>query len=407
MSLLISKKILYISNSQVWGAWASLLFLMSWLDKTSLTIPWVGDLAVILMGITLGGFVLLSMLIHRKAPPTVCTIAGLVGLLVFLYTVSEVLNPIKSFRIVAQLVLVTLCFTGAALLLSRDRAIMILAKLWVLLAILNLVLWIRSGFLYPFEGLFAHKNLLGGLTTFGLFFIWAARSIAGSKKPWWNLGSFISLTVLLASGSRASWLAAIVAITAYTLWPWLTINRQVFLLTFLLMLFFVIGFVFIYISLPEASTFSQMRAIVVQYTGQRLNSGRDVIWPLLINAIEQHPWGYGPGATLERLGFESTRSSHNLFIQVALQTGVIGLVNLFVVLCSIWISFFKRRSDSVVRLAGAFLLAVLVHESFEISLIQNNLTIGIIMWTVFGIGVGRLYLSRPDEVVTGFRRMPS
>ena len=46
------------------------------------------------------------------------------------------------------------------------------------------------------------------------------------------------------------------------------------------------------------------------------------------------------------------------------------------------------------RLTGSFLIGILIHESFEVNLIQNNLTIGIVMWSVLAVGIGSLFIER-------------
>ena len=77
-----------------------------------------------------------------------------------------------------------------------------------------------------------------------------------------------------------------------------------------------------------------------------------------------------------------------------LQAGIVSLVVLGVTLWSIWLSLYNKRKDTIVRLAGSFLLGALVHEAFEVSLTQNNLTVGIIIWSIIAIGVGRASLTR-------------
>ena len=43
----------------------------------------------------------------------------------------------------------------------------------------------------------------------------------------------------------------------------------------------------------------------------------------------------------------------------------------------------------MVRGAGAFLIGMLIHEGFEVMLLQNNVALGTIVWFILGIGVVR------------------
>lgn len=79
-------------------------------------------------------------------------------------------------------------------------------------------------------------------------------------------------------------------------------------------------------------------------------------------------------------------SSHNMYLQTILQSGVVGLLLL---LCLFWMIRGKlvECGDFSSRVGVSLLLAMLVHECLEVSLTQNNFTYGLLIWTVIGISL--------------------
>ena len=80
-------------------------------------------------------------------------------------------------------------------------------------------------------------------------------------------------------------------------------------------------------------------------------------------------------------------NTHNLFLAVALKTGLVGLFLQLGILYAIWLRFYSGRHDRVVRLAAAFFMGICVHQLFETSLINTNLSIGVLFWAIIAIGM--------------------
>ena len=104
--------------------------------------------------------------------------------------------------------------------------------------------------------------------------------------------------------------------------------------------------------------------------------------------IEEEPWwGQGVGFQPEADPQYAGLSAHNLYLQIALQLGYVG-VGLFVgFFGAIWASLWRNRRSRMVRLVGAFFIGIIVHESFEVTLTQNNLAIGCIFWLILSFGL--------------------
>ncbi len=374
-----------------WGIWISSLFALSWLDKLIVPVPYVGDLAIGLCGLSLGGYALLRIIKQQSIPRVLLQVGLAFAALILIYLAGNFVNYLPNLKPILQLLLISLYFIGAAFVLCRESNIEVIANLWIFFSWMNLAVWVIRGFDYPFQSILSHKNLLGALTAFGLFFIWAARQAAANKR-WWTVGVITSLVVLLASGSRGAWLTILAVIGIYWLWPKISAKKSSYHWFIVILFVGLLGAIFLYVELTQLKIYPQMAAFFLKYTGQNLYSGRQAFWPLLIEAIQRRPWGYGPGASPDYfvpLGL----SSHNLYLQVAIQTGLPGLFFLGLIFFLIWSNLYRTREEPLARLTGAYLIGALVFELFEVTLIQNNLTVGIVVWSILAVGIGNIFLA--------------
>ena len=118
-----------------------------------------------------------------------------------------------------------------------------------------------------------------------------------------------------------------------------------------------------------------------RFTGESENlSGRDIIWPYFLDAIEQRPlFGFGLGAgklivdpedpTIKLLG---SSAAHNEYLRLAVDAGVIGCAAIFLSII-IWIWNGTRRAKPVDKLVlRCALVAALLHSGFDNTLIAST-----------------------------------
>jgi O-antigen ligase len=121
-----------------------------------------------------------------------------------------------------------------------------------------------------------------------------------------------------------------------------------------------------------------------------LTSGREIIWPTVIELAGRSPvWGHGLGTSaLADVPWPFTRmNAHSGFLQVYYQLGLVGVVLYFI----LWALLFIRAiavPDVCARSASvAVLCAACVLDTLEIVLIQNHsgfgLALGILATTNF------------------------
>src|SRR5690606_34902915 len=116
-------------------------------------------------------------------------------------------------------------------------------------------------------------------------------------------------------------------------------------------------------------------------------SGRDILWKEITEAIKQKPLlGYGTGIQPSQVvGIDI--SSHNLYLQTALQNGFIGLFLLLLIFFVIWMAYFKSKKEYMTRLSASFFIGILIDQSFEVALTQNKMDNALMFWLIISVGI--------------------
>ena len=92
-----------------------------------------------------------------------------------------------------------------------------------------------------------------------------------------------------------------------------------------------------------------------------------------------------------------SKSAHNLFLQVGLQTGIPGMAALALLFASLLFGLAAPQggADEPMRcFALAALVTVIMHSAFEVFLLQDNMVVAAIAWLLLGLGAG-LAAGRP------------
>jgi O-antigen ligase len=131
-----------------------------------------------------------------------------------------------------------------------------------------------------------------------------------------------------------------------------------------------------------------------KYTGKNLLSGRDYIWNILLDLISNKLWlGYGAGALPSHF-FDTDLSSHNLYLQISLQVGILGLILLLIFLYFIWMKLRLSLNDKKTALVASYFVGIIIYQLFEITLTQNNFGLAIIQWLIIGLGLSLSFNKR-------------
>jgi O-antigen ligase len=149
-----------------------------------------------------------------------------------------------------------------------------------------------------------------------------------------------------------------------------------------------------------------------RFTGESENlSGRDIIWPYFLDAIEARPlFGFGLGAgklivnpddpTIKLLG---SSAAHNEYLRLSVDAGIIGCAAIFLSII-LWIWHGTRRAAPADQLVlRCAMVAALLHSGFDNTLIAST---SVMQFCFFAAALARVRLEQgsPRRQPTSRRR---
>lgn len=266
----------------------------------------------------------------------------------------------------------------------KIKLVYILVTLYISL---HFIIWILSGFPQLFTSFYPNSNTFGPYIFLSLYFIFF--KIQQTKFTVIDLLILMAtLVLILASDARSILISAIIGLFIFIFWKIISRSKFIATIVYMIAIIIILSMIFVYPQLPQWQYFHIIEEWMLETFNKSLMSGREEIWIVILELINQKPFfGYGPDAIPAELIYENY-STHNLYLNIAMQSGILGLIIFIVLFYAIFITFVKSKESKTVRLAVAFLFTILVHQFFEITLIQNQLSIGLIQWTIIGIGLG-------------------
>lgn len=316
--------------------------------------------------------------VRLMALVTVYVLVGLTGLVDH--------TTARGFITLTQFVALLNMFIFFTLIDWTSSRLMIMRIASIIFVLFHFAIWILQGMPHPFGSIYPSNNLIGSYIYLMMFFI-----LLKPKSKFSLLMILISLLLIYAGDSRSIFIAIAISTIVYFSWHIISKNYLT-MLSFIIGVFtLIISFTFIYPKLNLYwSKFYYYDQLSLIYTGKNLHSGREEIWSQLINIIFEKPMlGHGTGILVREV-LSTGVSAHNLYLQTALQNGLIGLAILIILFMFIWVSFIKNKQDRIVRLSASFFIGILFYQVFEVSLTQNQLSTGIIQWLIIAIGTSSI-----------------
>ena len=239
------------------------------------------------------------------------------------------------------------------------------------------------------RGIYNHKTFLGSIMSLGsLIILFCGLDKLQYRHPWVIFSAFlVSIFVLLRSTTIAALVVFLISIFLILFFQMERKRFDLFIILFL-------GFVLVG-SLIASVIVSNANAIFGSFGRDATISGRTLIWPLLINKIQERPWlGYGYNtfwkggwegevADIWRAliaGFEPPHA-HNGFLEICLDIGLLGL-GIFL----IWFVFSCLRSLAWLHknqtIEGIAPIILLIHILL-LSLTESYFMRGNIYWLIY------------------------
>ncbi|MFP4926101.1 O-antigen ligase family protein [Staphylococcus pseudintermedius] len=255
----------------------------------------------------------------------------------------------------------------------------------IVFMICHFLIYILLGAPHLFSSIYNNSNLIGPYMFYTSFFL-----VCGMKFSKYKFFYFVMLVIglilILASDTRSILLSVIATFLVYIFWHFIVKFRIVSGIFFLILVITSLLFVYIYPLLPTFQFYLPLENWVLTHTGKSIMSGRNELWMLLIKYIDQKPLlGYGPGTLAQELYLHS-QSPHNLYLNILMQIGYLGLILILIIFLLMWLSMTRCKNHFIVRLSASFFVGIIVHQSFETTLFQNQLSVGLMQVFIIGIG---------------------
>lgn len=165
------------------------------------------------------------------------------------------------------------------------------------------------------------------------------------------------------------------------------INKTIISILMYFEVLIIIFMILMYTNLPNTELGNQLQVFSVTHFHKNFFSGRHMVWKSLLQYIKAKPYiGYGLATVPSSLIGNIKYSSHNIYIQTAIQMGLIGVFFLIMIFNSIICMCANNHSNSMRSIVLTFMFILIFHECFEITLTQNLVSIGLVSWFIMGIG---------------------
>lgn len=217
------------------------------------------------------------------------------------------------------------------------------------------------------------------------------------KKDYSSFKNFIivtinlSITILLISflNARSAIITGVISWVTFLLLLLIKPSyKQLKIFFWVLVIMIVIGIVF-YINIKSFRWYEELNFYSIKYFGKNIDSSRPYIWKTSLQQVEKSILlGIGTG-TLPSIDRYSNSSFHNTYIQLFVQNGLIGLSCLILILYRLWDALIVSSKDIAVKLSIAAFIGIIVYNCFEVTLISNKISLGIIQWLLICLGVSR------------------
>lgn len=292
--------------------------------------------------------------------------------------VNDTIDLSRSLYVAIQWIFCLGIFFLMSFIKADERDLNIISNIIIIFIILNVIYQIVIG-----SSLVQATNIYSSLIMLITLF---SCSIKAKDRKACCIIFLLGVTCVYLMGARSSILGLLLgfSIIQISLIGFEKLLRCFFWAIFIISNGFVIGIVYIY----NNGIGLILNQVVFDYTGKQLFSGREKMWGDFVEAILSSPF-YGYGFSAQASMFSDVEySTHNLLLAIGLQQGIIGILCfVFVMLAinNISLSRFIDKGHYYVLYPIVIIPVVLLQQSFELSLTQNNVSYMVTFWMLLGL----------------------
>lgn len=274
----------------------------------------------------------------------------------------------------------------------NESRLRMLRAVFGFLILINLSYWFMSGRIVNYySGIYGHANGFANVIVCALCVEMLVYSSSKEKKL--RIFDFVffasCIALLLFANSRASLLATALLFLVFAIL--VLVGKRGGLARISLILFFctlliVLVFSVVYPSLYGTELGRNLEALSRDLLNKNFFSGREVVWNIVLESLSGNEL-FGLGVTMTPSDLYNTGySSHNLYLQTILQSGILGLM-LLVAILFVAVRQLSRDNNMVSYVGIALIICLLFHECFEVTLTQNNFAYGLMYWALLAISL--------------------
>lgn len=270
-----------------------------------------------------------------------------------------------------------------------EKALRRLRTIFALVLIISVLYWFVSGQVVNYYASFyGHGNRFAVVVICACVF--TMLTMKGPRPKVADLAIMsLAIALLLLANSRSAIAALAVFVPLAYLLNAIDQRRSFLVVTRTIFIFVLVGallFTIVYPLLYGTPLGASLEAMSREYLNKNFFSGREIVWRMVLETIQGNEvFGLGIDMVPSMI-YNTGFSSHNLYLQTILQTGIIGLAFIVALLWSVLGRLGKNRCwRSCVGIALS--VSILVHECFEVSLTQNNFDVGLLFWVLMGIAI--------------------
>lgn len=285
----------------------------------------------------------------------------------FFVSINPLISLQRSF-LIFLIIIVMVFFYRIGII---DKSKILKTKLYYLLcliAILIVAFYVIKPTLSSYQSFFLNANAFGMYVS--LLFLGL---VAIGTDRFKIVIFFIGLFFVFVSSSRSSLLAYFAASLFIIFGHFVYSNKKIynFIIYTLILIAIAIVYFMAYLDLTNYNE------LVRAYTGKNLLSGRNEVWPYVLNLTQQYPiFGWGGGVSLSDVSSYNF-SSHNFYLHTALQVGYFGVFLVFIFYINFWKFIWSNQRSKDIYNANALFIWLILIQNFEVTLLQNNLVMSV------------------------------
>lgn len=321
----------------------------------------------------------------REIPLTAIYIA--LFLMIVMVSISFISSDyLENMADIVQLNFLLLFILGSARMHWNRSLIKLAGYIFGIATLLIFLHWVQSGLpMFGFKSVYRNENYLAVLLfSFFYFNSVSLRLGKGLERVLFLAITFINIVLIAATSARSVFISLL---SVLVFWAILKFYRPLFNK----LIYIVLAGNFLFIGLYVLLSKIQLGTILNEWSRSLFNknlfSGRTEIWIGVMNEVVHKPFfGYGVGVKASHIA-DTHLTTHNMYLQILLEFGIIGVILFVFLLIAIWRVLVKRLDHFVVRFSSCFLLGILIYLSFEVTLFQNNYSIALFQWLIMTIGI--------------------